>query len=136
MSEIGLLLHSVCLLSTAGNEEHMIDDFAGAYDELDVSLRFVAPNRATPQVETLVAVDAQPKDVRVVSDAAVGIEINQVPNGPPPLLPQNRYRGAGMGKVVVSLRVKSDAEYSWIMEHTAGKNVCTVPVLFNLGRIP
>jgi len=32
-------VHSVCLLSTSGKEEGMLDDFAGAYQDLDVTLR-------------------------------------------------------------------------------------------------
>jgi len=40
MRRCGLLVHSVCLLSTSGKEEGMLDDFAGAYRDLDVSLRF------------------------------------------------------------------------------------------------
>jgi hypothetical protein len=35
----GLLVHSVCLLSTFGNEVGMIDDFAGAFERLHVVLR-------------------------------------------------------------------------------------------------
>jgi hypothetical protein len=40
----GLLVHSACLLTTAGDEAAMIDDFAGAYERLKhVALRFLPP---------------------------------------------------------------------------------------------
>eukprot|EP00615_Pteridomonas_danica_P011128 CAMPEP_0114347378 /NCGR_PEP_ID=MMETSP0101-20121206/13838_1 /TAXON_ID=38822 ORGANISM="Pteridomonas danica, Strain PT" /NCGR_SAMPLE_ID=MMETSP0101 /ASSEMBLY_ACC=CAM_ASM_000211 /LENGTH=169 /DNA_ID=CAMNT_0001484623 /DNA_START=113 /DNA_END=619 /DNA_ORIENTATION=+ len=38
ISQIGLLLHSVSLLSTRGKELCMIDDFAGAYDSLNCNI--------------------------------------------------------------------------------------------------
>jgi hypothetical protein len=40
----GLLVHSVCLLTTAGKEHAMLDDFAGAYERLDLSLRLGQPH--------------------------------------------------------------------------------------------
>jgi len=39
VARIGLLLHSVCLLSTSGREAHMLDDFAGAYEHMDLVRR-------------------------------------------------------------------------------------------------
>jgi hypothetical protein len=41
--QIGLLIHSVLLLSTHGNEECMMDDFAGAYERLHVTLKLIGP---------------------------------------------------------------------------------------------
>jgi hypothetical protein len=54
VSAIGLLLHSVCLLSTTGSEVHMLDDFAGAYEHMDLVLRLEPPvaqlARASPSL--------------------------------------------------------------------------------------
>jgi hypothetical protein len=43
VARIGLLVHSVCLLTTSGKEEKMIDDFAAAYERLEIVLRIVPP---------------------------------------------------------------------------------------------
>eukprot|EP00615_Pteridomonas_danica_P005969 CAMPEP_0114334392 /NCGR_PEP_ID=MMETSP0101-20121206/4348_1 /TAXON_ID=38822 ORGANISM="Pteridomonas danica, Strain PT" /NCGR_SAMPLE_ID=MMETSP0101 /ASSEMBLY_ACC=CAM_ASM_000211 /LENGTH=728 /DNA_ID=CAMNT_0001465643 /DNA_START=908 /DNA_END=3094 /DNA_ORIENTATION=+ len=44
---VGLLVHCISLLSTSGHEEGMLDDFAGALERLDITLKFHPPNTCT-----------------------------------------------------------------------------------------
>jgi len=129
---IGLLLHSVCLLSTKGSEEAMLDDFAGAYDHLGVVLRLVPPS--SENVED-VTESSDVKGVQISLEAIdpLGSAASVLRRG------KAHQGGEGVGNTVVTLQIEPYQAYAWILEalqlekSESRVEIPVVPLLFNLG---
>ena len=135
-SEIGLLVFSACLLSTSGDERAMLDDFAGAYENLHVTLLFVPP----PLGKTAFRDTHQTTS----SDAGAkrGVQVVRVAPGAAAL---EGSSGATMGRVNVTLCVSDQSAFDWVAGTVCGWRVGSAPVLlkidlrpvlFNLGASP
>jgi hypothetical protein len=112
LAAIGLLLHEVCLLSTHGHEENMLDDMAGALERLDLTVELVQSTAP-----------------------AAGSDVSFVGVGP-----TGGVLGSS-GKLTVVLGVNTSSEYEWLtaaMSTGASSSVGPLrfqvkPILFNLG---
>jgi hypothetical protein len=139
---IGLLLHSACLLTTSGNEEAMLNDFAGAYDLLNLTLRFEPPVPAEDDVEAhgsggvkLTVIEALPS-----SNNATNADRQHQHGG------VSRHPLGGLGNVVVVVRVAPLGAFEFIQSSLSQlpatkksgqtPEIHVVPVLFNLGELP
>jgi len=120
VSRIGLLLHSVCLLSTSGHEELMIDDFAGAYDRLDLTLRLGCPDCSAGGVGS--EGGPPPGDAALLQLASVKPK------------PSAKHGKQSLGDLVVVLDVARQ-DFEWVLGVVGedGVDVQVVPVLFSLG---
>jgi len=135
MYNIGLLLHSVCLLSTAGKEAAMIDDFAGAYAGLKLSLCLAPVDddslRGSSVEQQRVTLDVAEITSNEPASQTTAFEFAGSPGGE-----GGGGRGCAMGAVKVVLRISPRLAHDWIVS-TLGKpvpEVHVVPVLFNLGK--
>jgi len=122
-SSIGLLCHSVCLLSTSGKEEGMIEDFSGAYAKLRITIRF----------------ECQLGNNDKLAIAGDGFRIINVEPTKAAASPE-----VNIGAVTVTLGVSSRADYAWLCSTVVddisavpsaceSPEIALVPVLFNLG---
>jgi hypothetical protein len=115
VAHAGLLVHSVSLLSTSGNEEGMLDDFSGAYERLHISLRLEAESGdSDDEMITVTGVVSAHNSSIAKIDAA--------------------------GAIIVTLRICCTSDrYEWL-ERTLGDSkgslpvLVVIPVLFNLGK--
>jgi hypothetical protein len=137
---IGLLLHSVSLLSTTGLEEAMLDDFAGAYEHLGVVLRLVPPSSDSACDDSdAVDLNGELFDINGVQMTVAAVD----PLGSSAAVLRRgkvHQSGEGVGNVVVTLRVEPLVAYAWILEalRIEKSETCVeipvVPLLFNLGK--
>ena len=117
-AKIGLLVHSVCLLSTHGNEAHMISDFQSAYEKLNVTIRFVSRggdswHGEAFQVESVLRDGDSDEKHRTFSSMA---------------------EGGGIGSVTVTISVGPLADFEWIARYLGIEtSIRVIPLLFNLG---
>lgn len=124
---IGLLLHSVCLLTTSGKEEGMLDDFAGAYERLRVTIRLVPGIEFKPMAMSTGETVLRFCGVR-------GLEHDSGSS------PPDASAKADLGCVVVTLCIQAESDFEWLVR-TARKaglsadslDIQVIPVLFNLG---
>jgi len=128
---VGMLVHSVCLLSTTGTEESMLDDFAGAYESLKAVFRLEGPGAPGSPPQDVVK---QGEDVRDPDGSGLGITVVSVESG------KAESGGSGAGNVVVVLRVESAASFEWLctgaLKLARGSKPTPIrvrPTLFNLG---
>jgi len=130
VSSIGLLLHSVSLLSTSGKELAMIDDFAGAYERLNLTIRLQCSDTASSAGG---AAEAEPQDFALLQV----VEARPTVQMPPPEEHGRRKEGtANIGDVTVVLNVQRRADFEWVSGVAEGEgsvDIRVIPVLFNLG---
>ena len=115
ISCVGLLVHSVCLLSTYGNESAMLDDFAGAYANLEVVIRLKGPSDDVPSNLG----DARTAPLLGIASVEPTLSATQGP--------------IALGKIVVSVSIHSSEAFEWITSHLGSLDIKLVQVLFNLG---
>jgi len=129
VSQIGMLLHSVCLLSTSGKEEIMLDDFAGAFERLKVTLRLEEDkSKVSESTSMFTLTSIQNSD----DEGSLG-------NRRAELVSLQSSGAESAGRLVVVLAVKKEV-FAWIstqLSQTFKTQGCydirVVPVLFNLG---
>ena len=128
ITTIGLLVHSVSLLSTSGHEKAMIDDFAGAFESLNVALRLLPmPLGAAPSSDgtLLKVVRVQPMARMFAGDVTSSASFKS-------------GRGSSLGSVRIVLQVNSSETYDWALKELGGNaptpEIHITPVLFNLGK--
>jgi hypothetical protein len=115
VARIGLLLHSVCLLSTSGDEEAMLNDFTAVYKILKLTLRF---EQAT----------ATNLSANAFNEASVKLSVGGI-------LENNDH----IGTMTVRIKVEPLDAFQWMVA-TAGipvdshLDINVVPILFNLGN--
>ena len=128
--EVGLLVHSICLLSTHGKEMAMLDDTFGAYERLDVSIKFKISSQTAGYANTTGSPHgpaAPPSFLNII-----GIERN---TSSPKCGSLTVVVGVAQLKVAAWLQSTvakvdpSSMEVSWSHQ----KAIRVVPVLFNLG---
>jgi len=162
-SSAGMLVHSVSLLSTRGNEEAMLDDFAGAYERLRLQLQLVGD--PLNQEEGGTAAAEEKSDA--VDQSTVRVTFHTLEHAPLDLQSFSELDGesqfgaigtsdvAFLGHVKVTLRVSPPAAFAWVaqalglneeevasgsgpsrsqVESAITKNIRVVPVLFTLGE--
>jgi len=132
--ELGLLVHSVCLLSTHGNEVGMLDDFAGAYERLDVSLVLVKEEASDAGTATATATGVGPA---VAGAAATAADVSKGRADPErvrltvkdvqPVDKDAPRRGndgqphasgkSGLGRVVVTVSVGPPEAAAWLLKY-------------------
>ena len=127
--ELGLLVHSVSLLSTHGNEAGMLDDLAGAYERLDVSLVLVKEEGNDAQT-----VGAGPRAAAVATGAAASVSEGAEPErvrltvkDVQPVDKDAPRRGndgqphasgeSGLGRVVVTVSVGPPQAAAWLLKY-------------------
>ena len=131
---IGMLLLEVCLLSTQGKEELMLDDMAGALGRLRVTLLLEKRGDESDGRDDEGAAGAA-RVSSSSSDSETTISVTAV---------ESRQPGgsSGLGDVLVTLAVWPDEAHAWVASvasnsHIVKNKACpaidVVPVLFNLG---
>jgi hypothetical protein len=139
LSQIGLLVHSLSLLSTRGAEYGMIDDFAGALERLSVTIRLVSPSE--PRYAASEAASEEPASSRVM------LRVVAVERGDKACVGGNASSRRTMcGRVTVCLSVEPAEAYGWVLRTLAsseravegGSSEVTTEItvkhaLFNLG---
>lgn len=106
-ANIGLLLHSVCLLSTSGNEEGMLDDFAGIFEDLGLIIRLVPPTKEDGDDADPLAADGPSSSPGNVSVTLVDFE--------PLVGGGGDGSSGGFGQVAAVLCVSPVSAFEWIV---------------------
>jgi hypothetical protein len=149
-AEAGLLLHSVCLLSTRGKENSMIEDFSGVYDMLNLSLRLEAPASATLSTQSKLQ-QRQPQQLPDGSAVRVLFKSIAKRGG---TAAEGGDKTFSFGNIRVSLQIEPAEAFEWATRilrgggggdgHSSGgpagvstvgqpRDIAVVPVLFTLG---
>ena len=132
---IGLLLHSVSLLSTKGSEEGMLDDFAGAYDHLGVVIRLVPPPSDAHE-DDIESSGVEGVQMSLMAIDSLGSAASVLKRG------KAHQGGEGVGNTVVTLQIEPYSAFTWILEALQMEKsetrveIPVVPILFNLGAYP
>ena len=145
-NDIGLLLHEVCLLSTHGKEEGMIDDMAGALDRLRLTIRFVdeglsdereSVSRMSGNLWRSLRVSRREASTRRLQKPTSVFKVVDVQSKP-----RQPEAEAAEGGLLVTVAVTSQEVFFWMGDsvRTSAKpltnsrmDVDVHPVLFNLG---
>eukprot|EP00613_Pedinella_sp_CCMP2098_P021665 CAMPEP_0171692996 /NCGR_PEP_ID=MMETSP0991-20121206/6392_1 /TAXON_ID=483369 /ORGANISM="non described non described, Strain CCMP2098" /LENGTH=767 /DNA_ID=CAMNT_0012281373 /DNA_START=514 /DNA_END=2817 /DNA_ORIENTATION=+ len=132
VAEIGLLIHSVCLLSTHGKEASMIEDFRGVYDILDLSLRLEKP--AATAAESSSSSSQSRRESLAGNGVRVTFKHISAGDG------DHASSTSNIGKIRVSLQVEPASALDWatsILQSRSNRgphqDIQVVPVLFTLG---
>jgi len=136
----GLVVHSACLLSTAGDEDNMIDDFAAAYDRLNIDLSIVESTNHNynpyegngydnPNEIVVRVVEVQKKD-NVASLGAVVVKIS--------ISPKSAYDWfSELVKDGNKLDPEFNSRQSTTLSSTSAiptvQTIKLIPILFNIG---
>jgi hypothetical protein len=136
MAHIGLLLHSACLLTTSGNEAHMLSDFATAYERMNATIRILPPKSPMSSHAAVPAsVGGPPTDFNlgdVFDEASINVsmtssDVERGDDGLPSM-------SGSMGDVTITVATNTAGAYEWLLGAAAGAlEFHVVPVLFNLG---
>jgi len=133
-SSAGMLVHSVSLLSTQGDEAAMLDDFAGAYQRLHLHLHLTG-DLANQEGEAAAAA-AEKSNEGAVADVMNGsmdqstlrVAFHELEHAPPDLSSFSGLDGklpfgavetseaAFLGHVKVTLRVSPPSEFAWVAQ--------------------
>jgi hypothetical protein len=126
--DVGLLVHSVGLLTTMGKEEKMLDDFAGAYENLQVRLALEPPTWGGSEEEEEEE-ETFSKEESSSSSSSSSRRILKVGGV--------RSLSSKLGHVVVNFVVQRREVYDWLMETIGRFDACVEVdvrlVLMNLG---